>query len=404
MTDQKKPKIDLKARLGKKPGGGPAPAIGGPAIPPPVGIPKPPAMAGVSSSPSAPPPRLSPSNPYAAVAPSNPYAAQSSAYGSVAPSNPYAAQSVIPAAPVVQQSIQVELSDEVIEQQKKSARRGYVITLVVAGIVGFIGFTFGGSHERDKGAKAALEGARSLIKEIEDADKIADQLNEVLAKASERLGKGEYPAEEVTKLGEINIPFDGGHLTDKGMGRFRRELATSLMTYASTAQKANDQKEKIQNLLSGQKAAIADLLGQKTDPKVKWSVWLENGPGGPWANMQMVPAAFPVKHAGKVKDKDGKEVDYAWPGEISLARGKETQVLKRYTGGDPTSGDPKFVPVSPATEGMVCPNDTTRKLMNELREMQVVLKGDATPGAEKTGFLQMGETTVAGLKKLLSGT
>lgn len=404
MTDQKKPKIDLKARLGKKPGGGPAPAIGGPAVPPPVGIPKPPAMAGVSSSPSQPPPRMSPSSPYAAVAASNPYAAPTSAYGSVAPSNPYAAQSVIPAAPVAPQAIQVELSDEVIEQQKKRARRGYIVTFVVAIIVGGIGFTLGGSTERDKGAKAALEGARVLIKEIEDADKVADQLNEVLAKASERLGKGEYPEDEISKLGAINIPFDGGHLTDKGIGRFRRELVTQLMTYASTAQKANDQKEKIQNLLSGSKAPITDLLGQKTDPKVKWSVWLENGPGGPWANMQMVPAAFPVKHAGKVKDKDGKEVDYTWPAEIQLARGKETQTLKRYTGGDPTSGDPKFIPVAPQTETMVCPNDTIRKIVNELREMQVVLKGDATPGAEKTGFLQMGESTVTALKKVLSGT
>jgi hypothetical protein len=399
MTDQKKPKIDLKARLGKKTAAGPGGP--GPAIPPPVGIPKPPAMGGVGPSPSVPPPRMSPSNPYAAVQ-SNPYGG--AGYGSVAPaSNPYAAQSAAPPQPrVVQQAIQVELSDEVIEQQKKRSRRGYVVTLFVSGIVGFIGFTFGGSHERDKGAKAAIEGARSLVKEIEDADKVADQLNEVLAKASERLGKNEYPAEEITQLGAINIPFDGGHLSDKGMGRFRRDLNTQLMTYANTAQKANDQKEKIQNLLSGSKAALTDLLQQKTDPKIRWSVWMESGPGGPWANMQLVPSSFPVKSAAKVKDKDGKEKDYEWPAEIAIARGKENQTLKRYKSGDPTSGDPQFIPVAPQTESMVCPSTTIVRIRQELTEMQEVLKGDATPGAEKTGFLQMGESVVSALKKVIS--
>jgi hypothetical protein len=403
MNDQKKPKIDLKARLGKKTAGAGPSAVPppGPAIPPPGGIPKPPAMAGMSSSPSQPPPRMSPSNPYAAVAPSNPYAG---GYGSTAPSNPYAAESVAPVQHrVIQQAIQVELSDEVIEQQKKRARRGYIVTLFVAAITAGIGFTFGGSHERDKGAKAALEGARTLITEIEAADKQADQLNEVLAKASERLGKNEFPEEEISKLGEINIPFDGGHLTDKGIGRFRRDLVTQLMTYANTAQKANDQKEKIQNLLGGQKAAFQQILTQKTDPKVRWSVWIESTPAGPWANMQLVPAAFPVSSKTKVKDKDGKEKDYTWPDDITLGAGKDAQTLKRYTSGDPVGGDnPKFIPVAPSTESMVCPSTTIVRLRQELTEMQTVLKGDNTPGAEKTGFLQMGESVIGALKKVLS--
>lgn len=378
MSDQKKPKIDLKARLGKKTVAGPT---GGPPIPPPVGIPKPPVMAGVGGSASQPPPRMSPSNPYAAV---------EAQHAPPRISEPKA--------------IKVEMSEEVVEGQRKAQRRATMIGVILSFIVGGIGFAFGGSHERGKGANAALEGAKDLIKDIEAADKTADQLNDVLAKASERLSKNEYPEEEVSKLGEINIPFDGGHLTDKGLGRFKRDMAIMLINYANQAQKVNDQKEKIQNLLSGTKGGIQDILAQKNDPKIHWGVVVSGTPNGPWASMQPLPSAFLVKSDKKVKDKDGKEKDYEWPADITLGSGKDAETLKRYKSGDPSSGDPPpFIPVNPGTEGMVCPSTTIVRLRQELSEMQTVLKGDNTPGQEKTGFSQLGEQVVEQLKKIGQG-
>jgi hypothetical protein len=377
MSDQRKPKIDLKARLGKKTVTGPT---GGPPIPPPVGIPKPPVMGGMGGSPSQPPPaRVDPSNPYAAVEAHH-----------------------APPRVAAQRAIQVEMSAEVVEGQRKAQRRSTYVGLIASLFVGFIGFTWGGSHERGKGANAALEGAKDLIKDIQEADKTADQLNEVLSKASERLGKNEYPAEEVTKLGEINIPFDGGHLTDKGLGRFKKDVATMLINYANQAQKANDQKEKIQNLLSGTKGGIQDILAQKNDPKIHWGVIVSGTPNGPWASMQQLPTAFLMKSDKKVKDKDGKEKDYEWPADITLGSGKDAETLKRYKSGDPSSGDPPpFIPVNPQTESMVCPSTTIVRLRQELSEMQTVLKGDATtPGQEKPGFLQLGEQVMEALKKI----
>jgi len=374
MTEQKKPKIDLKARLGKKTVAVPT----GPAIPPPVGIPKPPAMGGMS--PSAPPPR--PSNPYVASAPGYP---PQSPYQA---SNPYAAaEAPMPVRRMEPQAITVEMSDEMLAEQRKARRRGFSFTIVLSMILGALGFVLGGRVESGKGAKAAMDGARDLVKEIEAADKEADKLNEVLAKASERLSKNEFPDEEITALGGINIPFDGNHLTDKGIGRFKGGVVKQLITYANTAQKANDQKEKIQSLLSGSKAGITEILGQKTDPKVRWGVWVEGGPNGPWANMQILPAAFAVKTD--------------WPAEIQIPKGNEKATLKRYKSGDLSSGDPQFLPVAPQTESMVCPSTTIVRLRQELQEMQVVLKGDQTPGVDKTGFLQMGEQVVQALKKLL---
>lgn len=261
-----------------------------------------------------------------------------------------------------------------------------MLTLIVSGIFGALGFAFGGRVESGKGANAALEGAKDLIKDIEAADKVGDQLNEVLAKASQRLANNEYPADEVSALGGINIPFDGGHLTDKGIGRFKREVVTQLITYANTAQRANDQKEKIQNLLTGSKTALTDLLAQKNEPKIRWAVWVESGPGGPWANMQIVPTPFAAKGD--------------WPADLKVPRGEANAVIKRYQRGDISGGDPQFIPVAPQTESMVCPSTTIVRLRQELSEMQTVLKGDATPGAEKTGFLQMGDDVIKALKKI----
>lgn len=377
MSEQRKPKIDLKARLGKKTVAGPT---GGPPIPPPVGIPKPPVMGGMGGMPrSTPPP--------AQVDPSNPYAAVEAHHA--------------PARVAEPKAIKVEMSEEVVEGQRKAQKRAMMLGVILSGFVGFIGFTWGGSHERGKGANAALEGAKELIKDIEAADKTADQLNEVLSKASERLGKNEYPGDEVSKLGEINIPFDGGHLTDKGLGRFKKDVATMLINYANQAQKANDQKEKIQNLLAGTKGGIQEILAQKNDPKVHWGVIVSGTPNGPWASMQPLPAPFLVQSKNKVKDEKGNEKDYEWPADITLGSGKDAEKLKRYKSGDPSSGDPPpFIPVNPGTESMVCPSTTIVRLRQELTEMQTVLKGDNTPGQEKTGFLQLGEQVMEALKKI----
>src|SRR5512135_1158821 len=179
MSEQKKPKIDLKARLGKKTVAAPT----GPAIPPPVGIPKPPAMAGYGRS-SQPPP----------------------------PGHPYAAAQEAPPPPpprVEPQAIKIEMSEEVVAEQAKQKKRGYMMSGIIGLLTMGLGFAFGSRAEAGKGANAALEGAKVLVTDIEAADKVADDLNETLAKAAERLGKNEYPEEEISKLGGINIPFDG---------------------------------------------------------------------------------------------------------------------------------------------------------------------------------------------------
>jgi hypothetical protein len=379
MSEQKKPKIDLKARLGKKSVGSPQGAGG--AIPPPVGIPKPPAMMpGVPGMPGSEPqrPRIDASDPYAAIE------AQHAQRQVAEP-----------------KAIKVEMSEEVVQGQKKLMRRALIIGVGISVITGVIGFAFGDRSRSAAGAESALAGARMLVKEVDDANVVVGNLAEVLEAAAEQLGKGEYPADHVSKLGAINIPFEGSNLVGKGIGRFRPETVNLLISYTNGAQAANEQKERLQGILGGARQGIEALLEQKKTPKVRWGVYMMNGPHGPWGNMQLLPEPFLTKSDEKVKDADGKERAYDWPSEFKITDGKQEHTLKRYTSGDPMRSEtPLMIPVAPQTETDVCPDSTIVRLRSELRDMQRILKGDDTPGREKTGLADLGEQVMANLRKI----
>jgi hypothetical protein len=369
MAEEKKPKIDLKARLGKKSVSGP----GGGGVPPPVGIPKP------------------------GVVPAPPFGKQAP---KVDPSNPYASISADQAVRKEPAAIKVEMSDEVVAAQRKGKAKVVALAGVAALVGGLIGFAFGGRLEAGKGAEAAVAGAEELTDQVDKANQEIEALAETLGAARDKLKSNKFPAEEVSKLGGINIPFSGADLTGKGIGRYKSDVVTLLITYAGGAQEANEQKEKIQNILSGSKKAIEDFLAQQEKPKIRWGVYFEGGPHGPWVSMQPLPEPFLVQD----KEKKDKDKPYKWPESFKInQRGKEYD-LKRYSSGDPTrvkQGDsPAIVPVNPETQGLVCPSDVIVKLQRELSDLQNVLLGDKTPGAEKDGLIDTGRAVHERLKQI----
>jgi hypothetical protein len=378
MAEEKKPKIDLKARLGKK-----TVAAKSGSIPPPVGIPKPipsPHFGGGRSA-----------APMAKVDASDPYAALPEHSAPVRPK---------------QQAIKVEMSEEVVQAQKKGRSRIIALAAVTAAVGCLLGYAIGSGVERGKGAEAAISGATDLVKEVEAANVKVAELADVLKSAKEKLAAAKYPEEEVSKLGGINIPFEGANLTGKGIGRFRADVVTSLIDFASACEEANDQKEKIGNILGGSKTAIMDFLTQQSSPKVRWSVYVTNGPFGPWASMQPLPTPFPVKSDEKVKDKDGHEKAFSWPEEFKVADNGRTFELKRYKTGNPVStGDPVLIPVDPTSQGSVCPSDVLVKLRRELGDLEDMLRGQpagegVAPEDEKVGLIERGRLLIERLKSI----
>src|SRR6185436_5718385 len=231
MSEDKKPKIDLKARLGKKTVSAPAAGPGG-SIPPPAGVPKP---SGIPAPPfqspggsARPAPMVDASNPYGAMAPA--------------------------AAPVAAaQTIRIDMGDDVMRAQRGGKMKVLVLALITAGIGGFVGFTLGGASERNAGATAAMQGAQDLTKDVDAANAKIGELADILKSAREKLGKAQFPDDEVSKLGALNIPFAGANLAGKSIGRFKADVLTMLVDFASASSEANDNKSDLQNFLGGNK-------------------------------------------------------------------------------------------------------------------------------------------------------
>ena len=375
MSEDKKPKIDLKARLGKKTVSAPATGPGG-SIPPPAGIPKP---SGIGSSGIPAPPFQS--------------AAQTSRPAPmVDASNPYGAMAPAQAPRVEPTSIRIDMSDDVMRAQKGGRTKVMVLAIITAIIGGFVGFTLGGASERGKGTEAAMQGAQDLTKDVEAANKKISDLADLLKSAREKLGKAQFPEDEVSKLGALNIPFAGSNLAGKGIGRFKSDVLTMLTDFASSSAEANASKSELMRVMNGNKKGVQEFLDSQTKPQVRWSVIVGGSPLGPIASMQPVPTPFLLTTDAK---------DYAWPQQFEVPgeKGKK-QVVKRYLKGEPATEDPLFIPVDPSTQPMVCPNGVLVTLRNKLSDLEEVLRGNPTPGEEKTGLLEAGQALVKKLKQI----
>lgn len=350
--EQKKPKIDLRARLGKKTVGG-----GGASIPPPM-----------TTGSSIPAPAFA-HKPTPSMAPEEPRRAEP-------------------------QAIKIEMSEEVVQAQKKGRSKVILIAIATAVVGAILGVALGGGMERRKRQDIALEGAAILANEVDEANAVIDRLAETLTSAKRTISDGQYPEKEVNALGEITIPFDGTYLVGKGIGLMSPDVNRMLMSFAANSQAANEQKDALQRVLGGGKSAVSELLEQKDNPKFNWSVFVVNGPHGPMAAMQPLPEPFLVTSKEK---KDGK--DYSWPEQIEIPDGDKKVKLSLYTKGSPMGSDAQLIPVDPSTQNLVCPNDTLMRLRREISDLETLLRGDRSdPTNEKTGLIDTGRALIDQLK------
>src|SRR5690606_32944514 len=295
-----------------------------------------------------------------------------------------------PAAPA---AIRIEMSEELVEAQKKGRKKIIAIAVATAFIGGVLGYAVGGGAERGRRHDTALQGAAMLADEVQKANEEIEKLAEVLKKAKTKLAEGKYPEEEINALGGIDIPFDGNYLAGKGTGLMGNEVNRLLVKFAGDAVMANEQKETLKRVLTGRRKLIEDLLGQRENPKVNWGVYVANGPHGPMAGMQLIPEPFLVKSD---KGKDGKP--YSWPDEFELKDGDKTVKLKRYTSGAPGS---ELIPVDPTTQSAVCTSDTLVQLAREIGNLETTLKGDKSdPTNEKSGLVDTGTALLERLKSI----
>lgn len=400
MADDKtKKKIDLKARLGKStltgmtspaalpipgsspsgsglpppdsgPGSSPssAPGPGGTPIPVPQPSVRPPMPMGI-----APPPGMSPGIPLPPFAPQ---------------SRPAAPKEAKPTA--AQQTIKVEVGEEVHEQRKASARNA-AIAAVLGAVVGLgLGWVAGGSSEKGGRIKEAARGAALLEKDVKVAGDKIKELDEKLTEATAKLTAKEFPEGLATALGALNIPFDATNLDGKNVGSLGGKMLHSLLNYTSAVEDLNKDKDSLKNILGAAQAPMTKAWKEEKEPVANYAVVFSGG------DKKTVAELVPIK------EPFGWKADF--PANFMVTKyenGKPVEKkANRWTKGELTGSDPVGIPVDPKTTAAFSSEVLIQRLNKMIYDMRQSLVGTPEdPTNPKPGLLKQGDDIAVELHK-----
>jgi hypothetical protein len=396
-AEEKKPKIDLKARLGKgAAAGGGAPAAMPAATsslssmpPPQVGSVSPPPLGSIPPPQVAAIPRGVPQ--VSAGVPAPPFGGPAAA--PAVTEDAFGQRVVAPAVRAAPQTFKIELDAETVAAAQKGGKRA-AITGTIAAIAGLaVGFAWGGMSVNSKGATAAVQGAQELIGEIDGSQAKIKEMAEKIGGAVKSMKEKKFPESFANDLGGLSIPFGPDKLAGRNIGRFDPRTLSMLFSYASDVEALNTRKDALKNLFTAQKKPIQEALGAGTSPKVSWTVFIQKSPAhGP------VGVIAPINPAEAFAYKDAK-----WPDSFKIATGREMVQTDRYQQKDVFSSDKKIlaIPLDPDSVSSAFPTDILGRITGELAKTEAILTGSGAPGEDdEQGILKKGEQLLIALKKI----
>jgi hypothetical protein len=412
--ETKKPKIDLKARLGKTMvanSGGSAPVP----LPVPAGASPIPGMPG--SSPSSPPGDLPGGDRISAPPASTPLPARAAPVarpsgmgiapppGMLSPGIPLPAfapavqpkPAAAPAAPQggAAQTIKVEIGEEVQEERKRAGRQKVIFAFIGAFVGIGLGFVAGGQSADSKRSKGAQSGAAALEKEVSDANKKMAELGVLVDQGVEALGAKKYPDDLSKSLSELAIAFDANTLSGKNVGALPAKAFRSLLVYTKEVEGLNEKKDSLRNLLSAMKKPVEAAWEDEKDPKFAFTVIFQG------SEEKMTAELVKVKDPFKIKGD--------WPKEFPIIK-KEMQQGKRVDAEKPaqrwlgkglTGEKPQAIPVDPASVAAFTTDQIVIQLRKGLYDTKILLEGDKSdPQNETPGLIKLGETLASELNQV----
>lgn len=418
MADEKKPKIDLKARLGKGAAGGatppppqagggmpvPAPAPGGAAagigqttgnfgpgvVPAPTptaprvggGLPVPPGI------PVGPPPAFQ--QPNVKLDPSNPL---TSAF---AQPQPQRAKSVPPPQPQ-----RIEVDELTVQEARKGARKQGLIAGIVVGVVfGAVGYIAGGAQETNKGRAQSTAHAKSLAADVTKSREQLKVLADKVEAGRNTLGRDKkFPDTLAKDLSGIVIDFDGTKLAGVRFSGFSTDTTTGLIEYISGVQSLNDRKNALVSLLSRLQRPMTEMFANAAankPPQVTYVVLI---------------------------NKDGAKNPYAILAPLQKPFELSANIPAEFTATDPTTRQNVVAPkitsldkpgaayVVPRSIDAAMPSETSGQvgqLVSQLTNIINAVRGEPTAaaGAEgavvdsKPGLLERADRLATGLNKV----
>ncbi|MCL2723009.1 MAG: hypothetical protein FWD69_01090 [Polyangiaceae bacterium] len=392
MAEEKKPKIDLKARLGKSgPQNVPVPT-------PPPGLVAPVASseaAASSASPSrvpippgvAPPPAFDKSG--VPLDPSNPLVAAVAA--------PYRAAT--PAPPPPPQRIIVD--DAAVHEARRGARKQALLAAAVAALgFGIVGYVWGSSHETSNARQISVNNARDLATKVIHARTDLQKLSDTVEAGRNSLLKDKkFPATLAHDLGAINVDFDGSKLAGVRFSGFSIDTSTSLIEFITSVQAVNDRKNAVVSLLTRLQKPITEQLAAGQKATISYVVLL----GGPRdASNNAVAVLAPLAKAIEVPNP-AQQV--ALPKEFEAVNPltKETVSAPKYAAGG--LDKPAALYVAPKSIEAAFPSETSgqiAQLGSQLARLVADIHGeqggDAVSGSK--GLLERADRLAEGLNRV----
>jgi hypothetical protein len=393
MADEKKKtKIDLKARLGKTQTG-----MGG-SVPLPVPGAAPSSQPGASSPPGpdgVPPPAVPVPTP--SVRPSGGGVVGPGLSPGI-PLPPFAQRpsqrEAAPKPTAAQQTIKVEVGEEVHQERQKANKRAILFAVLGAAAGIGIGFAVGGLRERSARADLAVKSAGDLEKEVKAANEKLKELGEKLKEADEKLRKNEFPADLAAALGGLSVPFEPANLDKPGVGNMGK-LLKPLMKFASGVQEVNDSRDTLKNVLTSLQPQADKAAKEEKDPVVNYSV-IFRPEGGKGMMAELVPNKEPFKLGADFP----KEYTVLKP-EMQQGQLKSVEKkAKRWEKGDLTGSDPVAIPVSPQTTSFLADKIIPQIRLKVREQIEAVfVKNEGLPN-EESGLVKQGDDLAVELAKL----
>jgi hypothetical protein len=387
MAEDKKPKIDLKARLGKVQSSGVPGAISSSpsgripsAIPPQVGGSVPPPAVIGSPIGSVPPPAVG--------VPIPPFGGQPQTDAFGARVDPRSSRAAGPGAGA---TIKVEMDAETARAAGKAGKKAAMLGVLGIALGLGLGWAFGERRADSKGAERAVQDAHELIGDVEKAQEKVKELTGKIGEAVKSLKEKKFPESFSKDLGGLSVPFGADKLAGRNIGRFKAMTLQMLLDYTVDIEALNDRKDALRNVFAAAKQPITDALASADNPKVAWSVFVQKSPTH--GSVAVLARNDP---AGLFAYKDN------WPDKYKISTGNELVEVDHYARGDVFTSDNrsvKAIPLEPDSVSSAFPNDALTRITAELLKTETVLSGGGDEG-DQIGIYKKGENLLAELRKI----
>lgn len=392
MAEEKKRKIDLKARLRKDVTPAPPPASSGSAA---------------ASSRAVPPPTASSASSGILVPPG----VAAGPPSSVDPSNPLAVAAGMVRASMPPPPQRIEVDETAVHEAAGRARRtGVIVAAITAIVFTGVGYVAGGASEQGAGRAKARVDAQDLKKHVDTAktklDQLAKALEEGQAALTAKAGERKFPADLANQLGGLHVDFDGTQLAGRRFSGFSQDTTAGLVDFITGIQAMEDHKNAVKGVLTrlaANKQFVESFNAAGSQQQIQHIILL----GGPTGRDPSGNYVGMISQLGApiTISPDKIEIPKELKGTNPL--GGNLITVDKYTGGD-LAKQPSAVYLLPRSYEAVCPSETksaAAQLGVKLQDVIKEIRGEGAPVGDmvqdtKPGLLERATLLSKGLEKI----